>query len=329
MKLLVKMLGGSHMHGTNTETSDTDYLGVFLPEVNDLILQRAPKHITMSTGSNTQKNTKDDVDTTYYSLHYFLQLLSQGQTNAIEMISVPKEKLLVCTPEWEFLMERRKDFYTKNMKSFMGYCKSQAQIYSRKGERINLVKFIIDELTINRGPNTNLSCTNRYVFGTTVGEILEKEINLEELQKCYGSNNISVINESPVPLLNVCGRKFQFTLSDKNFLNGLTKILNSYGKRAEEVSKGTMDCKAVSHAFRIIGECREIAEFGTLTLPIKNRDFVMKVKTGQVDAGYCFDLLEKEIVEVENLLNKSTLPEKVNMERYYDWLLELYYCKED
>lgn len=320
MKLLVKMYGGSRMHGTNTPNSDTDILGVFLPELDDLILETATKCIKTSTGSDNERNNKDDVDTTYYSLNYFLHLLEQGQTVALEMLSVKKEDLLLCTPEWEYLMEHRKDFYTNNMKAFIGYCKSQAHIYSRKGERIRLVKNILKTL------NNHRDATNPFEPADNLWDILNLELDLNELQEKYGKENIFLENpgENKITLLNVCGRKFQVTISDKNFILGLNNILDKYGKRAEEASKGTMDCKAVSHAFRVLKECEEIATTGDLQLPLKDREFIIKVKLGQVDAGYCFDLLDKELAKVEKLVEQSSLPEKVNMKPYKEWVLDIY-----
>ena len=84
--LLFKCLGGSYLYGTNSESSDKDYKGVFLPNLNDLILGKAPKHYTSTTGSSVDRNTADDVDETYYSLQYFLELAAKGDTNAIDIL---------------------------------------------------------------------------------------------------------------------------------------------------------------------------------------------------------------------------------------------------
>ena len=60
--ILFKCLAGSYLYGTNSQNSDKDYKGVFLPNINDLILAKAPKHYTFSTGSDIERNTSDDVD---------------------------------------------------------------------------------------------------------------------------------------------------------------------------------------------------------------------------------------------------------------------------
>ena len=40
MNLIVKMKFGSHLYGTSTLLSDTDYKAVYIPEARDIILQR-------------------------------------------------------------------------------------------------------------------------------------------------------------------------------------------------------------------------------------------------------------------------------------------------
>ena len=46
-KILFKTLTGSKLYGTNSENSDTDIKGVFLPDIKDLLLNKAPKHYTI------------------------------------------------------------------------------------------------------------------------------------------------------------------------------------------------------------------------------------------------------------------------------------------
>ena len=49
-KIIVKMYGGSRMHGTQTAESDTDILGVFLPDKEDLLLKKAPEEYNLDNG---------------------------------------------------------------------------------------------------------------------------------------------------------------------------------------------------------------------------------------------------------------------------------------
>ena len=44
MNLIVKSIFGSHLYGTNTENSDTDYKGIYLPSKNDCYLNNVKKY---------------------------------------------------------------------------------------------------------------------------------------------------------------------------------------------------------------------------------------------------------------------------------------------
>ena len=94
MKLIVKMKFGSHLYGTNTDKSDVDYKGVFLPSKTEILLNKVPKCKSFSTGNDSNKNMPFDIDEEIYSLHYFIKLACDGQTVAMDMIHAP-EKMLI------------------------------------------------------------------------------------------------------------------------------------------------------------------------------------------------------------------------------------------
>lgn len=315
-KLLVRMYGGSHMFGLNTPNSDTDYLNVYLPDIKDLVLMNYSNSYKTSTSSDNRKNTKNDVDETYYSLHYFIKLLEKGQTGALEMISVKKENLIEYSKEWEFLMANKHRFYTKNMSAFMGYCKSQAQIYSRKGDRINILRKLIEKLTEFSGENST----------KTVGDFINQFSEyVNNLADTYGKESLYCDKDkNGIGLLCVCGKKFQYTLLVKKFINDLKEQINSFGERALSASKNCIDFKAVSHAFRVIQECEDIVDKGEIILPLENKEFIMSVKLGKIDAVTCFDMLEERISIVSEKIQKSNLPEKPDMSGIDNWLLSLY-----
>jgi predicted nucleotidyltransferase len=66
LNLIVKMVFGSHLYGTATENSDTDYKGVYLPTEKEILLNRVPKSYNYKTGDGVTKNTKDDIDVEFF-----------------------------------------------------------------------------------------------------------------------------------------------------------------------------------------------------------------------------------------------------------------------
>lgn len=150
MKLLLKSKFGSHLYGCSTDKSDTDYKGIFLPSEGDLILQKVSKSINNSTKKNcNQKNTSDDIDYELYSLHYFLELASQGETVALDMLHIPRGFEEITSPEWEFIRKNRNKFYTKNLKAYLGYCRTQASKYGIRSSRMHTVQEVITILKDN------------------------------------------------------------------------------------------------------------------------------------------------------------------------------------
>lgn len=154
---IVKMIFGSHLYGTDTPDSDRDYKGVFLPERNDILLGRIPKHYSVKTkqGSDT-RNTPDDVDTEFYSLHYFIELGKAGETAVLDMLHAPPDMLLETSPIWDAIVANRHRFYTRTLKALVGYARRQAAKYGIKGSRLNDVKRVLAFLT-TKDPDDKLS----------------------------------------------------------------------------------------------------------------------------------------------------------------------------
>jgi len=74
-----------------------------------------------------------------------------------------------------------------------------------------------------------------------------------------------------------------------------------------------IDWKAVSHALRAAYQTKEILTEGTITFPLRNADFLRKIKQGKLDyLSEVGPLLETLMEEVESLAVASNLPETVD-----------------
>lgn len=149
MRKIVRMVFGSHMYGLNTPNSDIDYKGVYLPELNDILLGTAAKNISRSTGDAQSQNGAGDIDDDWYSLAEFMNLATKGETMALDMLHVNPEMVTVeVDPEygwiWEELVANREKFYCRNLNAYMGYVKKQAAKYSIKGSRLSDLENVID-----------------------------------------------------------------------------------------------------------------------------------------------------------------------------------------
>jgi len=296
---LVEMIFGSHLYGTSSSNSDTDYKGVYMPSKRELILSRFPKSINENTKhSSNEKNTSSDVDKEFYSLHYFLELAKKGETVALDMLHAPSSAWISHSWEWEYIVKRRSMFYTKNLSSLVGYARKQAAKYGVKGSRLAEARLVLECL--------------EFYDQRKVGDILPL---LPKGEHC------GLQTEEGVQFYQVCGKKMTLNAYALHYVPMLENFVREYGARAIEAeSNSGIDWKAVSHAFRAAYQVRAILRDGDFTYPLAETDFIRAVKSGSLhfknEVGPKLDTL---MDEVELLSAKSTLPEAVDSE----WIDEL------
>jgi predicted nucleotidyltransferase len=121
-KPIFLVIRGSHAYGTNIETSDTDYAGVFIQSLDDIL------------GSKYKQQVNDDTnDTVIYELRRFLELLASNNPTVLELLNTPEECIIYKDPIFDLILENREQFITKICaNSFGGY--ARAQIGKAKGQ---------------------------------------------------------------------------------------------------------------------------------------------------------------------------------------------------
>ncbi|MGD9188043.1 MAG: nucleotidyltransferase domain-containing protein [Desulfobacteraceae bacterium] len=305
MDLIVKMKFGSHLYGTSTINSDVDFKGVFLPTKKEILLNNIPKCRSFTTGGGMRKNNSDDVDEEIYSLNYFLKLACDGQTVAIDMLHAPDEMLMVSSDIWRKIVEQKKRFYTKNLNSFVNYARRQASKYGIKGSRLNAALQVLSILRSNN-PENKL----RDVW--------------ELLPRCEYCHDIGV-DPNGMRQYQVCGKTFQESASIGYVLPIINKFYDDYGHRAKLAAENkNIDWKAISHALRAAIQTKEILMTGTVSFPLKDAPFLLDVKSGRLNyAKEVAPVLESLMDEVEQLVNDSDLPDKVDLEYWDNFICEI------
>lgn len=304
MKIIVKIRFGSHLYGTSTPNSDIDCKGVFLPSKRDVLLGRIPKSMNFSSAKASEKNTPADVDIELYSLHYFVKLACDGQTVAMDMLHAPDDMVIQKSATWDFIVENRHRFYTKNLKSFIDYARRQASKYGIKGSRINAASAVL--------------------------AILEKEDAGEKMRAVWDRlPRIEYCHDvAPDPCgmrqYQVCGKCFQESASIGYVIPIIRKFRDEYGERAKMAAENkNIDWKALSHALRAAYQTKEIFTRRTITFPLEKAAFLKKVKLGRADyLTEALPALESIIDEVESLAARSDLPDSVDREFWEDFVCE-------
>jgi hypothetical protein len=301
MKIVAETEFGSHLYGLQTPASDHDYKGIILPTKQEILLGRSKYHSSSTTGNTTTKNTCDDVDKTYYTLSYFIELACKGDTTAMDMLHAPMDKVIVNSNIWKFLQDNRTKFYTKNMKAYVGYCRKQAAKYGIKGSRLGELERVINKL-------------NEYPINRGIGDIVIEESDVVRWIVYKGNR-----------YLEVCGSKFQDNLKLSYAKETLEQIFSQYGERTRLAKiNQSIDWKALSHAFRVGYQTLHILEDGGFEYPLKESPYLMQIKKGELH----FLDVELELTELVNKVNEltktSNLPDDVDRVFWDEYIAKIH-----
>lgn len=308
-KLIVKMIFGSHLYGTETPASDQDFKGIYLPTKEQIYLNRYKDSVQDNTKTNCNaKNTCEDKDYEVYSLHHFISDACKGETATLDMLHAPKDKILFSTPTWDFIVENRSRFYTKNLSALVGYARRQASKYGVKGSRLNDAKTVLDfckEIIHLDGEGKKLkACWDELPTGEHIFK-LPPDVN-------------------GVRMYEVCGRKTGETCTIKQLNDVIGLFHSGYGERAKQAALDIgVDWKAVSHALRAGYQVKEILTNKTLSFPIKEANFIKEVKTGKWKFKDVQPILDSLMDEVELLSHDSDLPELVDKKFWDDFIVSV------
>lgn len=310
-KIIFETVAGSKLYGTNHEKSDDDFLGIFIPSINDLFtLQNCPKEWDCGKKkSEGQKNSLGDIDRKYFSLKQFLSLAAEGQSKQLEMLFSPKEKWTVSSPEWEFILSHRDLFISQNSISpFLGFATAQAHKAFIKGENLRLISRIISFFKDKKGKAEN------YKDDPEFKELKLKIIDLENENNSVVNFYINIgLDKKPVWAFEVAGRKYQLSLKTNDLVSALESVLNSYGSRSKQASLDGYDFKSLAHAYRLLFECESILTNHKLILPLPDDQvkFLKSIIRGEYspDTDF-FTELDLKIKEIKKI--KSTLPKNVD-----------------
>jgi len=314
MKKLIKMKFGSHLYGLNTPSSDMDYKGIFIPDLDDLLLARIKHNDNHSTSS--VKNTADDVDTEWISLHKFIHDAVNGQTYAFDMLHAPDNMIVESDVHtkwiWEELQMNREKFYSKNIHAFTGYCKQQATKYGLRGTRIKECKMFLNWLD-TFDPDSKLSENDYSTYPK--GKYI-KFIPWQNIEQKHP-------DQQRIDTFQVCEKQFQVSVVVGYAKMIILTYMSNYGERAKKAEANNgVDWKAVSHAFRVIGEAKQIALENTITFPLDDRDFILDVKLGKYTMEELSPMLDKRLDDVEAYFINSNLPERPDKQFWDKWLLK-------
>lgn len=340
--LLTAVTYGSHLYGTNSETSDHDFKAVYLPDLHDLILAKQPR--TLRYRFDADGNTLSDSSTMppngYEAEHTpvqkFIHDFLGGQAYAVETVfAVVQGAHLLHTPKrgseesrrfiaFEFLCHRlAKNYVHRNVNGMVGFAVKQTFDYVRRGERLNAAKAVLEvlqhalkfyEKTADErfekfdANKIRLDTVSHYIH--PVSHFVEAQTLLDHVARETGLELGETSNQNKkMRTLKLNGREYLETTTLPHLINAVEKLCDQYGDRSTRASEVDVDWKSLSHAVRVYQQVIELLETGFITFPRKNAKFLLDVKKGHHDIEDIKKLLASLDDKVNALLEVSTLPE--------------------
>ena len=308
---------GSHLYGTSSPESDTDYKGIYLPSKRTCFLNKVKKSFTYSTDNSKGRNTSEDVDIQLWSLQYFLKLVSSGETNALDLLyshTYPEMMVYTTSNMWKLFSNHQHLFSTTDCNAYTGYAISQAKKYGIKGSRLGIIKHIADFLkSVPKESDSDK-------LEAVVVPLLEKN---QDPSYCF----TKVVNE--VPALVVCGKVHLLNITIKEFKDRIFREYDRYGERAKKAEKSEgVDWKALSHAMRALYQMKELLTTGKIQYPLDTAEALKKIKMGMYEYPRVERLIVQGLKEVDFLLATIDNPLNIKNQKLIDDIIISFYENE-
>jgi hypothetical protein len=328
---LYLVIRGSHAYGTNVPTSDIDYSGVFVQNLDSILGMSYIEQI------NDDKN-----DIVIYELRRFLELLAKNNPTILELLNTPEDCVIYKHPLFDNILDNKNNFLTKICaNSFGGYAKEQISKAKGQNKKQNWEK---DKMT--RKTPLDFCYIHDGEYSRPLVEYLDKSglrqefcglskiphskdvyalFHTDEFAKFKGiafedSNDIR-LSSIPEDLPESCFigyisyNKDSYMQHCKDYKSYETWLEQRNEQRWVDVkSHGQkIDGKNMMHCRRLMDMAREIAEGKGIVVRRSNAQELIDIRQGKIDLQTLIDHVEKEIKEIDYLYKVSTLPDKVDM----------------
>jgi hypothetical protein len=305
-KLLLLTKSGSQLYGTNLPSSDTDYLGVFVGGIKVKLGFNNVEEINLSITDKDidGKNTDNAIDIKLYELKKFLKLTMDNNPNIIELLFVHtnKDAIIYHSSEFEYFEDNTELFINKRVyDKFTGYAFSQfkkgilkATHYKELQNILNIIKDYDDE--------------------EILGVVVEKEPRLQK----YNINKKYI----SIPDINY---NIQKNIMIKKAIRMIERTLHYSSHRKKDWEEFGYDTKFFMHTIRLLDEGIELIKNKKLVFPLKNREYLLKIRKGQFSLEELQQIVDNKFTEIRQLENNvNQLPSKAKIKQIEKIMLDIY-----
>lgn len=291
---------GAHLHGTATDESDLDLVGVFLEPLSSIITRSDTRQYGASTGDKSARNTSDDVDLNLFELRTAVEKLLNNEPRWVELLYANPENVILTTELFEQLRDNSEHLHSDNVRPFVSYARSQANKYQKRDERLDYVRRFLAVLA---------KYDDDEPLSTFVDELPMGHKSIERTRTDEGAKRLKAFN-----------REFDWNAPVHLIREALQSIKSDYGKRVRSIEQ--VDRKSLSHAYRLAYETEQYRRTGRLSFPLEQADYLRDIKSGAID----FDQARQDVQQVIDRARDadSVLPDQPDHNWAYDWLVRSY-----
>ncbi|MEO3406378.1 nucleotidyltransferase domain-containing protein [Mucilaginibacter sp. CAU 1740] len=335
---LLDCISGSTAYNLNVKGSDTDKKGIFIMPQKQLY-----------GFTQTAQVANESSDEVYFEIGRFLELLTKNNPNILELLNTPKQFVLYRHPLMELI--KPEDFLSKLcLDTFAGYAHSQIKKARGLNKKINKPmdeerRSVLDfchviyndgSVTLTEWLETNGlaqdQCGLVSLDHFRNGYLLYHQTQLTEgsFRGIISGPEADDVQLSSVP-------KGLAHLAVMNFnKDGYSVYCKEYKEYHEWVTKRNelryqstlsqgknYDAKNMMHTFRLLNMAAEIAQYGEVRVNRPDRDFLLKIRNGEFEFDDLMLMVEEKMMEIGELYSTSPLPERPDLQKAEDALLEI------
>ena len=341
-KPLLVVKRGSHAYGTNIESSDEDFAGVYIQSKEDIFGTKYKEQI------NDDKN-----DTVFYEIRRFLELVASNNPTILELLNTPEDCIIYKHPLYDTILNHKSEFITKVCaKSFGGYAIQQIKkakgtdkkqnwekdkvtrknpldfcYLHTKENSVSLSEFLsknnLDQkfCGLSKVPHSRDTYALFYDYASS-GTIdsIKNSMNFRGIS--FEDSNDIRLSSIPIDCPNlyfighISYNKDGYMQHCNDYKSYQTWLNNRNEQRFVDVkSHGQkIDGKNMMHCRRLLEMAMEIGEGKGILVRRENREELISIRKGEVDLQSLIDRAENDILQIDSLFENSNLPESVDKE---------------
>jgi predicted nucleotidyltransferase len=331
--------GGSHSYGTNIESSDEDFRGIFV--------QPTSRYLSFA-GVTEDYQCSKPYDVVMYDIRKYFRLASGANPNVLELMFLDKSDYLDCHPAFMLILDNRQRFLSKKVQhTFTGYARSQlARLKGHykwlkspptshptraefglaevplipKDQRDAMFALVEDKIKEWDPDLESLSDADRLSvklkFRAALSEAASQDLEVAAA-KCVGMDS---------SLIDILRKERAFKAALKEFASYEDWKKNRNKVRSELEARSGYDTKHAMHLVRLMKMCVEILETGTLQVKRPDAKELLEIRNGRYSYEEIIALADDLDYKVTQAVKTTKLPASVDME-FLDTLCTLVISK--